>query len=84
MPPRRTSTLAIAGEWTGKIRSTPWLFTIRRTVNISLMPPPVLMMTVPVKTCTRCFSPSVMTVWTSTVSPTTNFGGSGLRLLCST
>src|SRR4051812_22680884 len=66
------------------MRSTPSLLTIRRTVNVSLMPAPLRMITVPEKTCTRSLSPSTMRVATSTVSPTWNFGGSFFRWACST
>src|SRR5262245_7278919 len=66
------SILAIFGEWTGKVRSTPSPCTMRRTVNISRMPSPRLLMTTPAKICTRSFSPSRMRWCTSTWSPMSN------------
>src|SRR3954451_19679379 len=69
-------TFAMNGEWIGKMRSTPSLFTIRRTVNVSFIPRPFFMITVPVKTWMRSLSPSTIRVCTSTVSPTSNCGTS--------
>jgi hypothetical protein len=48
-PDRFTSTLAIFGEWIGNFRSTPSPATIRRTVNVSRLPDPLLAMTTPLK-----------------------------------
>src|SRR5688500_4339489 len=72
------------GLCSGKMRSTPSLLTMRRTVNVSLIPRPFFMITAPLKTLMRAFSPSVLRVATSTVSPTWNCGTSVFRYGCST
>ena len=76
----RTTTFAMNGECSGKMRSTPSLFTMRRTVKVSLIPRPFCMITVPEKTWMRSLSPSTMRVCTSTVSPTSNCGTSCLEV----
>src|SRR6267378_2126686 len=73
--PLRTSSIsAIAGECSGKIRSTPTPAEILRTVNVSLMPPPRRPMHTPSNACRRSLSPSRTRTITRTVSPGSNAG----------
>src|SRR3989475_8820329 len=76
-PLRTSSIAAIAGECSGKIRSTPTPAEILRTVNVSLMPPPRRPMHTPSKARRRSFSPSRTRTITRTVSP----GSKGGRLV---
>src|ERR1700675_1626221 len=60
------------GECSGKVRSTPTPYEIRRTVNEARAPSPCLRMTTPSKACIRSFSPSIIFTCTRTVSPGSN------------
>src|SRR5215213_9145640 len=66
---RTTSTLEIVGEWSGKIRSTPWPNDTLRTVNEARVPPRCMPMTTPSKIWMRSLSPSRTLTCTLTVSP---------------
>src|SRR5205809_3522837 len=68
-PLRTSATSAIAGECSGKMRSTPTPAEILRTVNVSSMPPPRRAMHTPSNACSRSFSPSRTRTITRTVSP---------------
>src|SRR5205823_2795243 len=68
-PLRSSSISAIAGECSGKIRSTPTPAEMLRTVNVSLMPPPRRPMHTPSNACRRSLSPSRTRTITRTVSP---------------
>src|SRR5919106_5743382 len=64
-----TSIFSIRGECSGKVRSTPTPYEIRRTVNEARPPSPRLRITTPSNTCVRSFSPSTTRTCTRTVSP---------------
>ena len=66
---RTTSTLAIVGECSGKMRSTPWPNDTLRTVNEARVPPRCMPMTMPSKIWMRSLSPSRTFTCTRTVSP---------------
>ena len=66
---RTTSTLAIDGECSGKMRSTPWPNDTLRTVNDARAPPRCMPMTMPSKIWMRSLSPSRTFTCTRTVSP---------------
>src|ERR1700728_2007851 len=72
--------LAIVGECTGNVRSTPTPKLTLRTVKVSWTPPPWRRMTAPWKTCTRSRLPSTTRTCTLTVSPGRNSGMSSRRL----
>src|SRR5215208_2603517 len=59
------------GECSGKVRSTPTPYEMRRTVKVARPPSPRLRMTMPSKSCVRSFSPSTTRTCTRTVSPGT-------------
>src|SRR5437660_6314850 len=73
-PLRSSSISAIAGECSGKIRSTPTPAEILRTVKVSLMPPPRRPMHTPSNAWRRSFSPSRTRTITRTVSPGSKAG----------
>ena len=83
-PWRRTLMPWMLGECSGKTRSTPSSLTIRRTVNIWLMPLPLRLITTPLKIWMRSFSPSTILTDTSTVSPISKVAASFFRFLAST
>src|SRR5712664_1229470 len=64
-----TRILSILGECSGKVRSTPTPYEMRRTVNEAEVPAPRLRMTTPSKACSRSFSPSTTLTDTRIVSP---------------
>src|SRR5258706_10400278 len=66
---RTTSTLAIVGECSGKMRSTPWPNETLRTVNDARAPPRCRPMMIPSKIWMRSLSPSRTLTCTRTVSP---------------
>src|SRR6185503_3332338 len=66
---RVTSTFWIVGEWSGRIRSTPWPNDTFRTVNDARVPPRCIPITTPSKIWMRSLSPSRTFTWTRTVSP---------------
>src|SRR5690606_29194380 len=66
---RTTSILSITGEWSGKIRSTPWPNETLRTVMDARVPPRCIPMTRPSNTWMRSLSPSRTLTCTLTVSP---------------
>src|SRR5439155_7560804 len=68
-PLRSSSISAIAGECSGKIRSTPTPAEIFRTVKVALIPPPRRAMHTPSNACSRSLSPSRTRTITRTVSP---------------
>src|SRR5437773_1315877 len=73
--PLRTSSIsAIAGECSGKIRSTPTPAEILRTVKVALIPAPRRPMPTPSKACSRSLSPSRTRTITRTVSPGSKAG----------
>src|SRR3989454_4848190 len=75
--PLRTSSIpAIAGECSGKIRSTPTPAEILRTVNVALIPAPRRPMHTPSNACRRSLSPSRTRTITRTVSPGAKAGRS--------
>src|SRR2546425_631891 len=78
--PLRTSSIpAIAGECSGKIRSTPTPAEILRTVNVALIPAPRRPMHTPSNACRRSLSPSRTRTITRTVSPGSKAGRLVLR-----
>src|SRR5579859_6705681 len=64
------------GEWSGKVRSTPTPWEIRRTVNAARSPPPRRPITVPSNAWRRSRPPSATFMCTRTVSPAANGGSS--------
>src|ERR1043165_2712544 len=66
---RTTSTFAIVGECSGKIRSTPWPKDTFRTVKLARAPPRCSPMMIPSKIWMRSLSPSRTLTCTRTVSP---------------
>src|SRR3954468_7649 len=66
---RTTSTLAMVGECSGKMRSTPCPNDTLRTVNEARVPPRCRPMTMPSKIWMRSLSPSRTFTCTRTVSP---------------
>src|SRR5262245_60268772 len=72
------------GECTGKVRSTPTPYEIRRTVNDAPAPPPRFLITTPSNACRRSFSPSTTFTDTRTVSPGSNPPRSRLSSAAST
>src|SRR4029453_13578257 len=66
---RMTSTFAIVGECSGKMRSTPWPKETLRTVNDARRPPRCMPITMPSKIWMRSLSPSRTFTCTRTVSP---------------
>src|SRR5438309_5270191 len=79
-----TSILAMIGEWTGKVRSTPTPKLTLRTVNVSRAPLPLRRITTPWNTCTRSRLPSTTRTCTFSVSPGAKSGMSSRRLARST
>src|SRR6201999_4370312 len=70
LAPRVTrSILAMFGECTGKVRSTPTPNEILRTVKVSRMPPFWRRITTPWNTWTRSREPSMTRTWTFRLSP---------------
>src|SRR5213593_945159 len=57
------------GEFSGKIRSTPYPKETFRTVNVEETPLRLVATTTPSKTWMRYLSPSWILTWTRTVSP---------------
>ena len=55
---RITSTLSMVGEWSGKMRSTPWPNDTLRTVKDARTPPRCMPITMPSYTWMRSLSPS--------------------------
>src|SRR6202042_3451818 len=79
-PSDTTSVLAMIGECTGNVRSTPTPKLTLRTVNVSRTPVPCRRMTAPWNTWTRSRVPSTTRTWTFTESPGRNSGMSSRRL----
>src|SRR5437762_4170908 len=78
-PLRSSSISAIAGECSGKMRSTPTPAEILRTVKVALIPAPRRPMHTPSNACSRSLSPSRTRTMTRTVSPGSNAGRLVLR-----
>ena len=72
--------LAMIGECTGKVRSTPTPKLTLRTVNVSRAPLPWRRITAPWKSWTRSRVPSTTRTWTFSVSPGAKSGMSSRRL----
>src|SRR5258706_3532708 len=72
------------GECSGKVRSTPTPYEMRRTVNDARPPSPRRRITMPSKSCVRSFSPSMTLTYTRTVSPGMNPARSFLICAAST
>src|SRR5260370_22494586 len=60
------------GEWSGKVRSTPTPYEMRRTVNEARAPSPRFLMTLPSTPCARPCAPSPSFTCTRPVSPGPN------------
>jgi len=74
LPLATISTLSMDGVCMGKMRSTPTPSDTLRTVKVLSVVPRFTRRTTPWKTWMRSLSPSMMRVWTLTVSPARNSG----------
>src|SRR4029453_17960257 len=81
---RTTSTRSMRGECSGKVRSTPTPYEMRRTVNDARPPSPRRRIPIPSKGVVRSFSPSMTFTCTRTVSPAVNPARSFLSCTAST